>query len=246
MPEHRPAPPVAGYLAQPHEVHRVVLLYSGGLDTSVMLKWIQDEYDAEVVALCIDLGPAGRRLRRGAPEGPRPGRRREPGRRRQGGVRPRLRGARDPGQRPLPGRVPAVHIARPPAAGEAGLRRGARARRRHDRARLHRQGQRPGAHRGDDRDPRAGPEGHRAGARVADGPRRGDRLRAGARHPGRRRRSSAPTRSTTTSGAARARAASSRTSTSRRPRTSSSSSPRPRRRPTGPRTSSSASATACR
>ena len=56
MPERRPAPPVAGYLAQPHEVHRVVLLYSGGLDTSVMLKWIQDEYDAEVIALCIDLG----------------------------------------------------------------------------------------------------------------------------------------------------------------------------------------------
>jgi argininosuccinate synthase len=56
VPEHRPTPPVAGYLAQPHEVHRVVLLYSGGLDTSVMLKWIQDEYDAEVVALCIDLG----------------------------------------------------------------------------------------------------------------------------------------------------------------------------------------------
>jgi argininosuccinate synthase len=56
VPEHRPTPPIAGYLAQPHEVHRVVLLYSGGLDTSVMLKWIQDEYDAEVVALCIDLG----------------------------------------------------------------------------------------------------------------------------------------------------------------------------------------------
>jgi argininosuccinate synthase len=56
VPEHRPIPPVAGYLAQPHEVHRVVLLYSGGLDTSVMLKWIQDEYDAEVIALCIDLG----------------------------------------------------------------------------------------------------------------------------------------------------------------------------------------------
>jgi argininosuccinate synthase len=56
VPEPRPAPPVAGYLAQPHEVHRVVLLYSGGLDTSVMLKWIQDEYDAEVIALCVDLG----------------------------------------------------------------------------------------------------------------------------------------------------------------------------------------------
>jgi argininosuccinate synthase len=52
----RPDAPTARYLANPHEVHRVVLLYSGGLDTSVMLKWIQDQYDAEVVALCIDLG----------------------------------------------------------------------------------------------------------------------------------------------------------------------------------------------
>ena len=51
-----PAPLSASYLAQPHEVHRVVLLDSGGLDTSVMLKWIQDQYDAEVIALCIDLG----------------------------------------------------------------------------------------------------------------------------------------------------------------------------------------------
>jgi argininosuccinate synthase len=46
----------ASYLAKPHDVHCVVLLYSGGLDTSVMLKWIQDEYDAEVIALCVDLG----------------------------------------------------------------------------------------------------------------------------------------------------------------------------------------------
>ena len=38
------------------EVNRVVLLYSGGLDTSVMLKWIQEEYDAEVIAVCIDIG----------------------------------------------------------------------------------------------------------------------------------------------------------------------------------------------
>jgi argininosuccinate synthase len=56
VPEMSPAPLSASYLAQPHEVHRVVLLYSGGLDTSVMLKWIQDQYDAEVIALCIDLG----------------------------------------------------------------------------------------------------------------------------------------------------------------------------------------------
>src|SRR6185436_17504467 len=33
--------------------------YSGGLDTSVMLKWIQDEYEAEVVALTVNLGQPG-------------------------------------------------------------------------------------------------------------------------------------------------------------------------------------------
>jgi argininosuccinate synthase len=49
----------ASYLAEHGEVHRVLLLYSGGLDTSVMLKWIQDEYEAEVVALTINLGQPG-------------------------------------------------------------------------------------------------------------------------------------------------------------------------------------------
>ena len=49
----------ASYEAEPSEVRRVLLLYSGGLDTSVMLKWIQDEYEAEVVALTINLGQPG-------------------------------------------------------------------------------------------------------------------------------------------------------------------------------------------
>ncbi|MGI8557042.1 MAG: argininosuccinate synthase [Solirubrobacteraceae bacterium] len=49
----------ASYEAEPEDVHRVLLLYSGGLDTSVMLKWIQDEYGAEVVALCVNLGQPG-------------------------------------------------------------------------------------------------------------------------------------------------------------------------------------------
>ncbi len=53
------APRTASYEADPEEVGRVLLLYSGGLDTSVMLKWIQDEYGAEVVALTIDLGQPG-------------------------------------------------------------------------------------------------------------------------------------------------------------------------------------------
>ena len=85
---------------------------------------------------------------------------------------------------------------------------------RHDRPRLHRQGQRPGPHRGDDRDARPRAEGHRARARLADGPRGGDRLRAQARDPGQgRHRDPRRTRSTTTSGAARRRGAGSRTST---------------------------------
>jgi len=50
---------VASYEADPDEVGRVLLLYSGGLDTSVMLKWIQDEYGAEVVALTVNLGQPG-------------------------------------------------------------------------------------------------------------------------------------------------------------------------------------------
>ena len=49
----------ASYLAEPDQVSKVLLLYSGGLDTSVMLKWIQDEYGAEVVALTINLGQPG-------------------------------------------------------------------------------------------------------------------------------------------------------------------------------------------
>jgi argininosuccinate synthase len=49
----------ASYEADPAQVHRVLLLYSGGLDTSVMLKWIQDLYGAEVVCLTVNLGQPG-------------------------------------------------------------------------------------------------------------------------------------------------------------------------------------------
>ena len=57
--ERRTLTKTASYEAQPGEVGRVLLLYSGGLDTSVMLKWIQDEYEAEVVALTVNLGQPG-------------------------------------------------------------------------------------------------------------------------------------------------------------------------------------------
>ncbi len=51
--------PTASYEADPADVHRVLLLYSGGLDTSVMLKWIQEHYGAEVVTLTVNLGQPG-------------------------------------------------------------------------------------------------------------------------------------------------------------------------------------------
>jgi hypothetical protein len=38
------------------KVKKVVLAYSGGLDTSIILKWLQDEYGCEVVTFTADLG----------------------------------------------------------------------------------------------------------------------------------------------------------------------------------------------
>ena len=35
---------------------KIVLAYSGGLDTSVLLKWLQQTYDAELIAYCADVG----------------------------------------------------------------------------------------------------------------------------------------------------------------------------------------------
>ena len=47
---------VASYEAKIGQVKKVLLLYSGGLDTSVMLKWIQDNYKVKVIALTLDIG----------------------------------------------------------------------------------------------------------------------------------------------------------------------------------------------
>ena len=37
-------------------IKKVVLAYSGGLDTSVILKWLQEKYDCEVVTFTADIG----------------------------------------------------------------------------------------------------------------------------------------------------------------------------------------------
>jgi argininosuccinate synthase len=43
-------------MSAPSSVKKVVLAYSGGLDTSIILKWLQTEYGAEVVTFTADLG----------------------------------------------------------------------------------------------------------------------------------------------------------------------------------------------
>ena len=35
---------------------KVVLAYSGGLDTSVAIRWIKEKYGMDVIACCIDVG----------------------------------------------------------------------------------------------------------------------------------------------------------------------------------------------
>ncbi|MFA6304564.1 MAG: argininosuccinate synthase [Patescibacteria group bacterium] len=47
---------VASHEAVKGSFNRCLLLYSGGLDTSVLLKWIQEQYQSEVIALIIDIG----------------------------------------------------------------------------------------------------------------------------------------------------------------------------------------------
>lgn len=41
---------------QKQTANKIVLAYSGGLDTSIILKWLKNEYDAEIVAFSADLG----------------------------------------------------------------------------------------------------------------------------------------------------------------------------------------------
>src|SRR5258706_16328518 len=38
------------------KINKIVLAYSGGLDTSVMLRWLKEQYSCEVVCYCADVG----------------------------------------------------------------------------------------------------------------------------------------------------------------------------------------------
>lgn len=41
---------------KPTKLNKVVLAYSGGLDTSVIIQWLKENYQSEVVAFCADIG----------------------------------------------------------------------------------------------------------------------------------------------------------------------------------------------
>ena len=43
-------------MSKKNEIKKVVLAYSGGLDTSIILKWLQDEYKCEVITFTADIG----------------------------------------------------------------------------------------------------------------------------------------------------------------------------------------------
>jgi arginine repressor len=136
-----------------HSMNKVVLAYSGGLDTSVAVAWLREQYGVDVITLTVDVG--GGSLREGVER-----RAIRAGAAKAYVVDARERSSRDfvwprSRQRALPGRLPAGHGARPPAHRPA-PRRGRAARGcGRGRARLHRQGQRPGPLRR--RGPRARP-----------------------------------------------------------------------------------------
>ncbi|MCL2390527.1 MAG: argininosuccinate synthase, partial [Endomicrobia bacterium] len=43
-------------MAKGGSVKKVVVAYSGGLDTSIILSWIKENYKCEVIAACVDVG----------------------------------------------------------------------------------------------------------------------------------------------------------------------------------------------
>jgi PP-loop superfamily ATP-utilizing enzyme len=51
-----PAASRRGRKVEAKAVKKAVLAYSGGLDTSIILKWLKDAYNCEVVTFTADLG----------------------------------------------------------------------------------------------------------------------------------------------------------------------------------------------
>ena len=145
---------------------KVVLAYSGGLDTSIIIPWLKENYDCDVVAMVGDVGPGRRHRsrRRRRRTRPAPARSIVEDMREEfvtGYVFPALRAGAVYEHKYLLG-----HFAGASGDREASGGSRARARARRGRARLHRQGQRSGPLRADLSGARARAEGDRAVARV--------------------------------------------------------------------------------
>src|ERR1700720_3219704 len=53
----------SGKEAVPRPPKKVTLAYSGGLDTSIIIPWLKENYGCEVVAVCGDIGQGGGELK---------------------------------------------------------------------------------------------------------------------------------------------------------------------------------------
>ena len=170
---------------------KVALAYSGGLDTSVIIPWLKENYGCEVVAVCGDIGQGGDELT-GLEEKAR----------KTGASEVHIEDMREEfvseylwklvrAGRRLRAQVSAGHLHRAAAAGQEAGGSGARHRLRRAGPRLHGQGQRPGALRADLQGARAAAGGDRAVARV------GHRLARG-RHRIRARSTTCRSRASTT------------------------------------------------
>ena len=158
----------------------MVLAYSGGLDTSVAIGWIAEQTGAEVIALAVDVGQGGEDLDTHPRRGRWPAARPTP-----------WWWTRGRSSRPtycLPAlkanalymdRYPLVSALSRPLIVDAPGPGGPRVRRQRGRARLHRQGQRPGAVRGGPGQPGPGGERARPGPRLRHDQGQGDRVRGG-------------------------------------------------------------------
>jgi hypothetical protein len=151
-------------------IKKVVLAYSGGLDTSVILKWLQDRYGCEVITFTADIGQ-GEEL--------------EPARRKAKKMGVKRIFVEDLREEFVRDFVFPMHVDRAAADREASGQSRKTDGRRRDLARRHRQGQRPGAVRARRLRPDARGKDHRAVARM--GPalaRQAAALRREASHPG--------------------------------------------------------------
>ena len=92
-------------------MERIVLAYSGGLDTSVAIPWLAEKFGAEIIALTLDLGQ-GQELSDVRERALAAGARARARDRRARGVRPRLHSAGAAGRGDLRGSLPAGDRAR--------------------------------------------------------------------------------------------------------------------------------------